>query len=96
MFFRDSRHPAIYMDAPMQKEGFESVVDQLVGPRAGTDVRFGRMDAQCFTTQKLGKSGATWSKKWNHHVFRRTTQNARMMLDEGQDPLRVVCARLPG
>ena len=32
MFFHDSRHPAIYMyEPPMEKEEFESAVDELAG-----------------------------------------------------------------
>ena len=94
MFFHDSRHPAIYMyEPPMEKEEFESAVDELVGTPVEA-LMFGLGDGRTvFHDTKVGEVWGDPGKKWNHTVFRRAGQNARMMLDTGRDPLRIVCER---
>jgi hypothetical protein len=94
MFFHDARHPAIYMyEPPMEKEEFEAAVDEL----AGTSVEalmFGLGDGRTmFHDTKVGEVWGDPVDKWNHVVFRRAAQNARMMLDSNRDPLRIVCER---
>ena len=94
MFYHDSRHPAIYMfEPPMQKEEFEAAVDELVG----TDIdalMFNLADGRTlFHVTKAGEVWGHWVKKWPHMIFRRAHRNARMMMDSGKDPLRIVCER---
>ena len=33
------------------------------------------------------------SQKWNHLIFRRAYQNALHLIQEGNDPLRIICDR---
>lgn len=94
MFYHDGRHPLLYMyEPPMQKEELESVVDDL----AGTPVEalmFCLGDGR--TMLHDTKAGELWGHyvdKWPHIIFRRTYQNAKGLIDEGNDPLRVVCDR---
>ncbi len=94
MFFNDSRHPAAYMyEPPMEKEEFESAVDEV----AGTSVEalmFGLGDGRTvFHDTQVGEVWGDPVDRWNHTVFRRAGQNVRMMIDSGQDPLRIVCER---
>ncbi len=94
MFFHDSRHPAIYMyEPPMEKEEFESAVDELVGTPVEA-LMFGLGDGRTvFHDTKVGEVWGDPVQRWNHTIFRRAGQNARMMIDSGRDPLRIICER---
>jgi len=94
MFYHDSRHPFVYMyEPPMLKEEFESAVDELAGTPVEA-IMFGLGDGR--TVLHDTKVGELWGhrlKKWDMPIFRRAHQNARMAIDAGHDPLRVVCDR---
>ena len=94
MFYNDGRHPAIYMyEPPMQKEHFEAAVDDLVGTPVEVLV-YGLGDGR--TVLHDTQVGEVWGdpvEKWRHLIFRRAHQNAKMLLEKGQDPLRIVCER---
>ena len=94
LFYHDGRHPLIYMyEPPMQKEQYEAAVDEL----AGTPVEalmFCLGDGR--TVLHDTKVGELWGhnvEKWPHLIFRRAHQNAKHLIDTGNDPLRVVCDR---
>ena len=94
MFYHDGRHQLIYAyEPPMPKEEYESAVDEL----AGTSI-----DALMFclgdgrTVLHDTKVGELWGHnvdKWPNLGFRRTKQIAKQLIDEGNDPLRVICER---
>ena len=92
MFYNDARHPAIYMyEPPMEKEQFEAAVDEVLGTPVDTLV-FGLGDGR--TVLHKTEVGELWGdpvEKWPHLIFRRAHQNAKMMLESGRDPLRIVC-----
>lgn len=92
MFYNDARHPAIYMyEPPMEKEQFEASVDEVLGTPVDSLV-FGLGDGRTvFHNTEVGDLWGRHVKKWSHLVFRRAHQNAKMMLESGQDPLRIVC-----
>ncbi len=94
MFYHDSRHPAVYMyEPPMEKEEFEAAVDEIVGTPVDA-LMFGLADGRTmFHDTKVSEVLGDPVKKWPHLIFRRAHQNARMMLDSGRDPLRLVCER---
>ena len=94
MFYNDGRHPAIYMyEPPMQKEQFEAAVDELLGTPVEVLV-YGLGDGRTVLHDtQVGKLWGDPVKKWPHLIFRRAHQNAKMMLEKGQDPLRIVCER---
>ena len=94
MFFHDARHPAIYMyEPPMERQEFEAAVDELVGTPVEA-LMFGLGDGRTLLHgTQVGELWGSPVKKWPHLIFRRAHQNARMMLDRGQDPLRIVCDR---
>ena len=77
----------------MQKEELESAVDEL----AGTPIEalmFCLGDGR--TMMHDTKVGELWGHsvdKWPHLIFRRAHQNARALIDAGNDPLRVICDR---
>ncbi|MBM3263928.1 MAG: hypothetical protein FJY97_10955 [candidate division Zixibacteria bacterium] len=94
MFYHDGRHPLIYMyEPPIHKEEFEAGVDEL----AGTPVEalmFCLGDGR--TVLHDTQTGELWGhnvQNWSHPVFRRAWQNAKHLIDEGHDPLRVICDR---
>lgn len=94
MFYHDGRHPLIYMyEPPIQKEQFEAAVDELVGTPVEA-LMFCLGDGR--TVLHDTKVGELWGhsvKKWPHLIFRRAHQNAKKLIEEGNDPLRVVCDR---
>ncbi|MCH2201206.1 MAG: hypothetical protein MK102_04495 [Fuerstiella sp.] len=94
MFYHDGRHPLFYMyEPPMQKEECEAAVDEL----AGTPVEalmFCLGDGR--TMMHDTKAGELWGHNvdvWTHQIFRRTYQNAKGLIDQGHDPLRIICER---
>ena len=94
MFYHDGRHPLTYMyEPPMQKEECEAAVDEL----AGTPVQalmFCLGDGR--TMLHDTKVGELWGHNvapWPHLIFRRTYQNTKGLIEQGHDPLRVVCDR---
>ena len=103
-FYHDGRHPLIYMyEPPIAKEEFEAAVDEL----AGTPVEvlmFSLGDGR--TVLHDTKAGELWGhnvKSWPPPtqteslsaavIFRRAHQNARSLIQSGQDPLRIICNR---
>ena len=94
MFYHDGRHPLIYMyEPPMRREEYEAAVDEL----AGTPVEalmFCLGDGRTFLHDT--EVGELWGhnvERWPHLVFQRAHRNASALIDEGNDPLRVVCDR---
>ena len=94
MFTHDSRHPAVYMyEPPMEREEFEAAVDELAGTPVDA-LMFGLADGRTFFHDtKVSEIWGDPIRKWPHLIFRRARQNVKMMLDRGQDPLRIVCER---
>ncbi len=96
MFYHDGRHPLIYMyEPPMQKEEFESAVDELLGTPVEA-LMFTMGDGR--TVLHDTRVGELWgdhlrNSKWPHLIFRRAYQNAKGLIRAGHDPLRVVCDR---
>ena len=93
-FYNDGRHPLIYMyEPPQQKEEFEAAVDELLGtPVEALVFALGEGRTMLHDTQ----AGELWGhnvQKWPHLIWRRAHQNAKMMIDEGNDPLRIICDR---
>ena len=96
MFYHDGRHPLIYMyEPPMQKEEFESAVDELLGTPVEA-LMFTMGDGR--TVLHDTRVGELWgdhlrNSKWPHLIFRRAYQNAKDLIQAGHDPLRIVCDR---
>ena len=94
MFYNDGRHPLVYMyEEPMYKEEYETAVDEL----AGTPVQalmFTMGDGR--TVLHDTKVGELWEhnvEKWPHLIFHRAHLNAKGLIEQGYDPLRIVCDR---
>jgi len=94
MFYHDGRHPLIYMyEPPMQKEEYQEAVDQLVGTPVEA-INFTMGDGRTVLHEtEVGELWGTINKKWSHIIFRRAHQNAKHLIEEGNDPLRVVIDR---
>tara|TARA_Y100000588_G_scaffold287299_1_gene305405 strand:+ start:591 stop:2177 length:1587 start_codon:yes stop_codon:yes gene_type:complete len=94
MFYHDGRHPLIYMyEPPMQKEEYESGVDELLGTPVDA-LMFCLGDGR--TVLHDTEVGELWGhnvRKWSHVIFRRAHQNAKHLIGKGQDPLRIVSER---
>ena len=97
MFYHDGRHPLIYMyEPPMQKEEYDSAVDELLGTPVEA-LMFTMGDGR--TVLHDTRVGELWGhhvSKWPHLIFRRAHQNAKGLIQAGQDPLRIVCDRARG
>ena len=94
MFYHDGRHPHIYRyEPPMQKEEYQACIDELVGtPIEAVMFCLGEGRTVLHDT-KVGELLGHNVDKWDHLVFRRAHQNAKGLIDEGNDPLRIVCER---
>jgi hypothetical protein len=94
MFYHDGRHPLIYMyEPPMQKEEYEAGVDELAGtPMQAIMFCLGDGRTVLHDT-KVGELWGTPNEQWGHIIFRRAHQNAKHLIETGNDPLRVICDR---
>ena len=94
MFYHDGRHPLIYMyEPPIQKEEYEAGVDELAGTPVEA-IMFCLGDGR--TVLHDTQVGELWGdnmEKWPHLIFRRAHQNAKHLIEQGNDPLRVICDR---
>ncbi len=94
LFYHDGRHPLIYMyEPPMQKEEYEQAVDELIGTPVEA-IMFCLGDGRTVLHDtKVGELWGTPNEQWSHLIFRRAHQNAKHLIEEGNDPLRIVCER---
>ena len=94
MFYHDGRHNHIYMyEPPMQKEEYEAAINELSGTTVEA-VMFGLAEGRTFLHDT--KAGELWGhnvEKWPHLIWRRTHQNAKHLIESGNDPLMLVCKR---
>jgi hypothetical protein len=93
-FYHDGRHPLIYMyEPPIQREEYEQGVDEVLGTPVDA-LMFCLGDGR--TVLHDTKVGELWGhnvERWPHLIFRRAHQNAKAMIDRGEDPLMVICER---
>lgn len=94
MFYHDGRHPHIYRyEPPMSKKQYVACIDELVGtPVDSVAFCLGEGRTMLHDT-KVGELLGHNVVEWDHHIFRRAHQNARNLIEEGNDPLRIVCER---
>ena len=105
MFENDSRHTLIYMyEPPIQQEEHEAAVDELLGtPMEALVFNLGYGNAFLHATNvgdRWGPDAAATEpfrpdrgRQWEHIVFQRAYRNAKKLIDEGNDPLRIICDR---
>ena len=104
-FENDSRHTLIYMyEPPIQADQEAAAVDEVLGTPVealvfnlgygnaflhGTEVA-DRWGPDAAATEQFRPGGG---EQWNHLVFQRAYRNAKKLIEEGNDPLRLVCER---
>jgi hypothetical protein len=91
-FYHDGRHPHIYRyEPPMSREQWMACIDELAGtPVEAVSFCLGEGRTMLHDTgagELLGHN----VDRWDHLVFRRAHQNAKALIDAGDDPLRLVC-----
>lgn len=93
-FYHDGRHPHIYRyEPPMLPEEFVACIDELAGtPVQAVSFCLGEGRTMLHDTQ-VGELLGHNVTAWDHIIFRRAHQNARSLIDTGDDPLRLVCER---
>ena len=105
MFENDSRHTLIYMyEPPIAVEEYESAVDELLGTTVEAllfNLGYGngflhatevgdRWGPEAFATEPFRPDGG---EQWEHVVFQRAYRNAKQLIEQGNDPLRIVSER---
>ena len=90
----DGRHPLIYCyEPPMQKEEYEAAVDELLGTPVDTLV-FSLAEGRTFLHDtQVGEFWGHHVDKWPHLIWRRAYQNAKILVEEGNDPLSIIAER---
>ena len=93
-FYHDGRHPHIYRyEPPMRREEYVACIDEFAGtPVEAISFCLGEGRTMLHDT-KVGELLGHNVDKWDHIIFRRAHQNARALIDAGDDPLRLVCDR---
>ena len=94
MYYHDGRHPHIYRyEPPMHKEEYIALVDELAGtPVEAIAFCLGEGRTMLHDT-RAGELMGHNKDSWDHLIFRRAAQNAKHLIDSGDDPLRIVCDR---
>ena len=94
MYYHDGRHPHIYRyEPPMYKEEYIALVDELAGtPIDAISFCLGEGRTMLHDT-KAGELLGHNQKVWEHATFRRAYQNAKYLIESGDDPLRIICER---
>ena len=94
MYYHDGRHPHIYRyEPPMTKAEYQACIDELVGtPVEAVMFCLGEGRTVLHDTQ-VGELLGHNVEQWDHVVFRRAYENAKHLIDEGDDPLQIVCER---
>ena len=94
MYYNDGRHSHTYRyEPPMRPEEYVSMVDEIVStPIEALMLCLGEGRTMLHDT-KVGELMGHNVDKWDETVFRRSYQNAKHLIDEGNDPLRIVCER---
>ena len=91
-FYHDGRHPHIYRyEPPMAREEYVACIDELAGtPVEAISFCLGEGRTVLHDT-RVGELLGHNVDEWDHIIFRRAHQNARALIDTGDDPLRIVC-----
>lgn len=94
MFYTDGRHAGIYRyEPPMSKEEYASQIDELVGTSVEAVMFCLGEGRTMLHDTKAGELLGHNVDKWDEEVFRRAYQNAKYLIEDGNDPLRIVCER---
>ena len=94
MFYQDGRHPLIYVyEPPMQKEEYEAAVDEISGTTIDTLMFCLGEGRVMLHDTKVGELWGHNVDKWPHHIWKRTHQNVKALIEQGHDPLRLICDR---
>ena len=94
MFYHDGRHPHIYRyEPPMHREEYQACMDELATTSVEAVMFCLGEGRTVLHDTRVGELLGHNVDMWDHAVFRRAYQNARHLIDEGSDPLRIVCDR---
>ena len=87
MYFNDDRHTLAYMyEPPMQKEEWDSAVDELVGTPVEA-LMFCLGDGRTVMhDSKVGELLGENQDRWENLVVRRAHQNPKHLIEEGNGP----------
>ncbi len=94
--FDDGRHAGgLYqMEAPLTPEAHGYTVDQMAGSGVDTLVYFAGVEGGTMLyDSKVAEVWGTVVKKWTHYIWYRAGRILRQMIDEGHDPLKILCDR---
>ena len=94
IFYQDGRHPLIYAyEPPMQKEEYEAAIDEIMGTPVDTLFFCLGEGRTMLHDTEVGELWGHNVNKWPHIIWRRAHQNAKNLIEEGNDPLRIICDR---
>ncbi len=94
MFYHDGRHPHMYRyEPPMSKDEMNAMIDELVSTSVDAVVYcLGEGRTMLHHTQ-VGELLGHNVDTWDHAAFRRVHQNAVSLINQGHDPLQLICDR---
>ena len=94
MFYHDARHCHLYRyEPPMHREEYVAMVDELAGtPVEAIALCLGEGRTMLHDT-RAGELMGHNIETWDHQVFRRAANNAKGLIELGDDPLRIACER---
>ena len=94
MFYTDGRHSSVYLyEPPMGAKQYLEPIDELVDLGIDT-ITYAVGD--CSVLLYATKVGERWGHNvdlTDHDIWWRAAHNARLMIEQGTDPLMLVCQR---
>ena len=94
--FDDGRHAGgLYqMEPPFTPEAHAYTVDQMASSGVDTLVYFAGVEGGTMLyDSKVAEMWGTVVKKWTHYVWYRAGRILRQMVDDGLDPMKILCDR---
>ena len=96
LFYDDGRHagPLYQFAPPLTPDDFVATVDQLAD--SGVDTLVYAAGLEGGTQLYDSQVAQTWGdnvKQWTHPVWYRAGRHLRQLIDDGHDPLRLICDR---
>ena len=94
MYYHDGRHPHIYRyEPPMHRAEYVALVDELAGTTVDAIAFCLGEGRTMLHDTRAGELMGHNVEVWDHLIFRRAWQNAKHLIETGDDPLRIVCER---
>ena len=94
MYYHDGRHSHMYRyEPPMSKTEMNAMIDEVASTSVDAVMYCLGEGRTMLHDTKAGELLGHNQEVWTHEIFRRANQNAVALINNGQDPLQLICDR---